>query len=68
MLIYTDVRIAKQRRAHAVVEHNEQDHRWFNSIIECLNYAIDQGHTEITLSDDHGSVKIVLKEQGRSIP
>ena len=68
MLIYTDMRIAKQRRAHAVVEHDEKDHRWFTSIIECLQYALDQGHTEVTLSDDNGSVTVTLGAQGGPIP
>jgi len=68
MLIYTDVRIAKQRRSHAVVEHNEQDHRWFNSIVEALKYAIDKGETEITFSDDEGSVKVILAASGDPIP
>lgn len=68
MLIYTDVRLAKQRRSHACVLHNEQDHRWFNSMVECLQYADDLGHTEVTVSDDHGSVKLLIVSKGDPIP
>ena len=68
MIIYTDFPITEHRRGHAVVDHDEQSHRWGNSIVECLQYARDLGHTEVTLSDDHGSFQIILKSLGDPVP
>ena len=68
MKIYTDVRLAEQFGCHAVVEHNEQAHRWYNSMVECLRYAIDQGHSEVTVTDDHGSVRLLILGPGEPVP
>lgn len=63
-LIYTDVRIAKQRRSHAVVIDDAKDHLWFNSIIDALHYCWDAGFREITLSDDGGSCVFHIRSWG----
>ena len=66
--IMADVAISKQPRSHAVVEHDGQAHRWYNSMVECLRYAFDQGHSAVTVSDEHGSMRLVIIGSGGPVP
>lgn len=57
-VLYADLRLAKQRRAHAIVMNPSTDYRYYTDLVEALDFALDAGYREITIETDFGRAEI----------
>lgn len=59
-IILADIRLAKQRRAHAVLMAEDRDYRYFTDFVEAIDFAKGDGARRILVETDFGSAYLTI--------
>lgn len=63
-----DIRLAKQRRAHAVLMPGHLDYRYYVDMVEAIAFTVDSGHDTFLVETDFGKATITVERLVRHHP